>query len=463
MPNPAENHTDILIVGGGITGLAAAYIAAKTGKSVRIIEASDQCGGLLRTFPVGSTKLEHFYHHFFTHDAEIHWLLKELGIEDQVIYKESTMGVFSGGKTYAFNSIADLFKFKPITLIDKMRFGVSSLFLSKWANWDKYEHISCSKWLMKWSGKSTYKNLWDPMLRIKFGPYKDDVPVSWMIGRMRQRLNSRKAGKEQLGYLKGSLQVLCDKLVERLYSMSVQIHTNTPLTQINIKNQKIVDVRSKEHTFTFDQVLFTIPSPVLSAVWPESSLKEELSAVKYFGVYCAILEMKESLGDVYWLNVAEEDYSFGGIIEHTNFVDSSVYGGKHIVYLSRYFAYEEEIAHLDKQKVKEVMLQDLGRIYPNFDSKDILNFHLFRANNAAPVVDQGYSEKVVPHQLKLEKGFVANMTHLYPDERGVNNSIRLAAVALTEMGLDVDFVPKQNSLVGEISFGTKTESSEVAL
>jgi protoporphyrinogen oxidase len=463
MPNEAENHAEILIVGGGITGLAAAYISAQCGKTVRLIEASDHCGGLLRTFPVGDTQLEHFYHHFFTHDAEIHWLLNELGLENEVVYKESTMGVFAEGTIYPFNSIRDLFQFKPIQFLDKLKFGLSSLFLAKWADWGKYERVSSSEWLKKWSGKTTFKNLWEPMLRIKFGPYKDEIPVSWMIGRMRQRLNSRKAGKEQLGYLNGSLQVLCDKLVERLKELGVEILTNSHLTEICIEKNRIECVKSHDNAFTFDQVLFTVPGPVLSTVWPESNLKSALGTVQYFGVYCGILELKKPLGDVYWLNVAEEDYSFGGIIEHTNFIDPETYGGRHVVYLSRYFAYEEEIAAWRENKVRDIMLKDLSRIYPNFSTEDVLEFHLFRANNAAPLVDRGYSEKVVPHKLTVDKGFVANMTHLYPDERGVNNSIRLAAVALAEMGLQVDFVPSQNSLVGAIKFGSKTEKSKATL
>ena len=64
----------VLVVGGGITGLSTAYIAARCGHQVTVLEASDEFGGLLRTFPVGDSRLEHFYHHFFTHDAEIHGL-----------------------------------------------------------------------------------------------------------------------------------------------------------------------------------------------------------------------------------------------------------------------------------------------------------------------------------------------------------------------------------------------------
>ena len=36
----------------------------------------------------------------------------------------------------------------------------------------------------------------------------------------------------------------------------------------------------------------------------------------------------------YWLNIADEKLSFGGIIEQTNFIRPSFYNNNHIVYLS---------------------------------------------------------------------------------------------------------------------------------
>ena len=55
----------LTVIGGGITGLAAAYLAAKDGWQVTVLEASDKMGGLLNTFEIGGNRLEFYYHHFF--------------------------------------------------------------------------------------------------------------------------------------------------------------------------------------------------------------------------------------------------------------------------------------------------------------------------------------------------------------------------------------------------------------
>jgi len=44
------------------------------------------------------------------------------------------------------------------------------------------------------------------------------------------------------------------------------------------------------------------------------------------------------------------------------------------------------------------------------------------------------------------------MAHVYPDERSVNNSIRVAAEAVKTLGYDSSAVPLGRSLSGRIGF-----------
>lgn len=63
--NGADNNQyDLIVVGGGITGLVSAYLASKEGKKVAVVENSNNFGGLLNTFEIAGTKLEYVYHQF---------------------------------------------------------------------------------------------------------------------------------------------------------------------------------------------------------------------------------------------------------------------------------------------------------------------------------------------------------------------------------------------------------------
>lgn len=458
-PEAAERQR-LTVIGGGITGLSTAYLAAKAGAEVTVVEGSNTFGGLLNTFDIGGNRLEYYYHHFFTHDAEINWLIKELGIEHKLQYISTTMGTYRQGKIYDFNSAADLLRFKPMSLFDKARFGFTTLYMGKVADWHQFEGVPCMDWFYKYAGKGATEALWKPMLEIKFGPYADQVPLAWMIGRMRQRLGSRKQGDERLGYLEGSLYTLLEALMQKLESMGVTLINEAPVEEFMVEGGRLQGIKTPKGEIKGGKFVTTIPSiylaPLLKPVAP--ALGAKLEEVEYFGAVCTILETDRKLSDIYWLNVADEGFPFGGVIEHTNFIPKEQYDGKHITYLSRYFAMNEDLANMSKEEIAKVMIPPLKRIYPDFDESWVKNVHIFRTYTAATVCDLNFSQKVPDCRTDIQDLYIANMVHIYPDERSTNNSIRVAAEACKAMGFQGVDVPANASLSGQIGFTTKQEA-----
>lgn len=442
----------LTIIGGGITGLSAAYIAAKDGWEVTVLESSSEIGGLIKTFPIGGNRLEYYYHHFFTHDAELLWLLKELELTNNLYFRKTSMGIFRNHKIYDFNSPKDLLKYSPMGLLDKIRFGLSSLYLGKFANWQKWENSAALDWFYRYAGRRATESIWKPMLEIKFGPYAEKVPVAWMVGRLRQRMNSRKGTEERLGYLKGSLQKLLDTLINKLQTMGVQIILQTRVNKLLIKDAKIYGIETTSGKFSNGIFLATLPVSYLVPLLKDDMLyyANELSKIKYFGAVCTILELSRPLSHIYWLNVADKGFPFGGVIEHTNFVSPSEYNGSHIVYLSRYFAQTDPLASASTSEIKSQMLALIERINPRFNQSWIKNVYVFRTFTAAIVCDLNFSRKVPNCMTPIKDFFLANMSHIYPDERSCNNSIRIAAQACKRIGIDSSIVPFNSSLAGQI-------------
>ena len=418
----------LLIVGGGATGLAAAYIAAKRGEQVTLLEASNRVGGLLSTFDVGGTKLECFYHHFFTHDREINWLLDELNLSQDVHFVETKMGMYRKGKIHPFTTTKDLLLLPVLSLLDKFRFGLTSLFLTKQKNWEKYENISALDWFYKWAGKRVTETIWRPMLEIKFGEYAGQVPVAWMIGRMRQRLKSRSKGKEKLGYLKGSLQRLVDGLEKSLEELGVNVIKNTPMIEFIFENSKVVGVKTHRGEFRANKTLVTIPTICWSKLLPQEFYKyrKQLDQIEYFGAICAVIISKKPLSEIYWLNVGDPGFDFGGVIEQTNFLPPEEYQGLHITYLSRYATWRDPILTKSDREISTLFKEQLEIIFPDLENRGIQEIKIFRTKTAATVCDKNFSKKVPDYKAPIENLYVANMAHVYPDERSVNNSIQVA-------------------------------------
>jgi protoporphyrinogen oxidase len=442
----------VIILGGGITGLAAAYIAARDGWEVTLLEESSQLGGLIRTFQIGGNRLEWFYHHHFTTDIELKWLLRELKIIDRLRFRKTLIGIFCNDRIYNFNGPVDLLRFSPLSMIDKARFILTSTYLGKIAKWQKWEDVTAIDWFCRYAGRGVTETVWRPLLEVKFGPYAEKVPLAWMVGRLKQRMNSRRGIEEYLGYIKGSLQILTDTLAETLRSMGVKIILNAKAKRLIITNNTLYGIETTNGIVNNGLFLITIPVnhliPLLKDNAPDYA--KELSRIKYMGVVCTILELTRPLTHVYWLNIAEPDFPFGGVIEHTNFIPPEEYNGSHIVYLSKYFTQNDYLSIASKEEIKSIMLEPLKRINPNFNQDWIKNIYVFRSNNAAIACGINFS-RIVPYcKTPIKNLYIANMSHIYPDERSCNNAIRIAARACKKIGIDSSMVPVGPSLSGMI-------------
>ena len=449
----------VVVVGAGATGLSAAYLLARAGADVTVLEASSQPGGLLATIDIGSERrLECFYHHFFTHDAEIHWLLEQLGLSRHLRFHGTKMGVFREGRIFPFDGAKDLLKFTPIPFGSRIRFGLSSLLLAYRKGYSDCEEVAALPWFEKNCGLHATNAIWRPLLESKFGEAAPQVPLAWMAGRLRQRLRSRRVSSEQLGYLDGSLQRLVDGLVAALEDLGVKIHLGTPAERLAIDGQRkvVTGVEAGGQLHLADRVLATVPTPVLARlVEPhDADYASALNRIEYLGAICTVLSLKEPLSDVYWTNVTDRGYDFGGVIEHTNFIPASEYAGQHLVYLSRYLFANNPLWSMAEDEFLHRQLDQLKRMYGR-DLRPLVNRHwIFRGRCAAPVPDTGFHGRIPQMQSSIANLLVANMAHVYPDERSVNNSIRVAAEAVRTMGFaDVAAeVPEGFSLAGK--YGT---------
>ena len=207
------------IIGAGAAGLAAAYELGLQGHRAAVYERADFLGGQASTFDVGGARLEKGYHHWFTSDTDIVDLTHEIGLGHQVRWIDSSVGTLWDGRIYPFVTPMDLLKFTPLSLVDRMRLGLTTLYLQRQKDFRKYEGITADEWLRRHSGKRGYEVFWGPMLRGKFGDdYYKDVGMAWMWGKVQTRVKSRGKGmvKEKLGYPIGSFGEVFDVLADKV-------------------------------------------------------------------------------------------------------------------------------------------------------------------------------------------------------------------------------------------------------
>jgi protoporphyrinogen oxidase len=208
---------NIGVVGGGLTGLTAAYHLSRRGHRVLLFEREPYLGGQASTFVVEGTPLERYYHHIFTGDAEMIGLLEELGLSDSMEWLTSKVGIFYQGEIYDFVTPFDLLRFKPLGFWQRLRAGLVTLYLQRFGNWRELEDFTAQEWIRRYAGERAYEVIFQPLLRAKFGEYSDRVTMSWLYSKFKDRVGSRSKGlaRELLGYMKGSFQPFIDALADR--------------------------------------------------------------------------------------------------------------------------------------------------------------------------------------------------------------------------------------------------------
>ena len=361
------------VIGGGFAGLTAALRLAQTGHEVTLWEKG-RLGGQAATFEVAGTRLEIFYHHLFQSDTSIAALADEVGVGDRLMWLPSNVGYFADGRIYPLNGALDLLRLGCIPFIDRVRVGLVTAYLQRVKDWKKYESVTAHEWLSRALGKRAYDKTLGAQLRAKFGSYYDKIPMVWFWGKIWLRTTSRRSplDQEKLGYFDGSFQVIVDALVNTCLDAGVTIVPEA-LSRIE---QGVDDggwtavARGSNAEKRFDAILATVPSHIFQAIAPPlpEDYVAKLNALEYEAAVVAILELDRPLTEIYWLNIADDDVPFTGVIEHTNFVNPTAYGGKRFVYLSKYMEPDHPYFTMPDEEIIATYLPSLKKINPEFDS-----------------------------------------------------------------------------------------------
>src|SRR5712692_8364628 len=171
---------EIGIVGGGVAGLGCAYFLSERGHRVEVFEQAPVLGGLAGCFDFDGLAVEKYYHFVCRDDVDLISMLPQLGLPDELEWRTGKMKFFYRGRLYPFGTPWDLLRFRPLSLTGRIRFGLNVALSRSSKSWEQYESVTARDWLIARIGEEAYDVIWDPLLRIKFGPYYDRISASWI-------------------------------------------------------------------------------------------------------------------------------------------------------------------------------------------------------------------------------------------------------------------------------------------
>ncbi|HEV8536212.1 MAG TPA: FAD-dependent oxidoreductase [Candidatus Limnocylindria bacterium] len=431
----------VAIVGASVTGLVAGRELARRGFAVTLVERWPDVAGQASAFEVApGVWLERYYHHLFPSDREMVALHDEL-LPGQLEWHPSTVGIWSRGRVYPFVSPRDLLTYSPLPLADRVRLGLVVLRLVGRTDWERMDDIGALEWLRRTCGERALRSVWLPLMLGKFGDDAERIPLAWLWSKfVLRRGKGAQAGRERLGYPRGSFRAICVALDEDLRVRGGTTLLDREVVAIRADGDELVlhcaapgayrrsigsAAAEPARELRADIVLLTTPTTGTAAIteWP-ADYRARLKAWTYRAAVVLLLELRRPYSDVYWMNVADMDVPFLGMVEHTNLIPAERYPARYL-YVSNYVAPNDPLASLGPEALLQHYLAAMKLMNPSFVAEDVLRYWAFREDAAQPVPRIGNRHRILPFETPRRGIFVANTTQIYPEDRGTNYSVRL--------------------------------------
>jgi protoporphyrinogen oxidase len=365
--------------------------------------------------------IDRFYHVILSSDSHLRDLSLELGLTDRLRFRETKMGFYDKGRIYSMNSTVEFLRFPLIGWIDRFRLGLTVLYAQFVRDWHSLESISVEDWLVRWSGRRTFNNIWRPMLRAKFDGGFENTPATYIWSRL-VRMKSTRGGanqKEEAGYLVGGYIALLQAMVQRIEAAGGKIHTNCPVQEIVIEQGKARGLRltnNQAEMLPFDAVVATSQVPVFSRLIPNASPEyhQLLSQTDYLGIVCPIMVLDGPLTGYWTLNITDESIPFTGVIETTTYIDPHDVGGHHLVYMPKYTAPGSRWQQLSDGEIRQIWLKHLKTMFPDFDERRIRYFLVQRARYVEPLHGLNQTHLIPAIKTPVEQLYLATTAQIYP-------------------------------------------------
>jgi len=442
-----------------MTGLSCALELAKNtdpaNTKITVFEKNESLGGLSSAYTWQDVSWDRYYHVVLSSDGPLQEFLAEIGVADQLFWRETKTGFYGNGKLVSFSSTWDFIKFPFISLWGKFRLGIGIIRSSRISDPAKLDQIFVREWLTTIFGRRLYEQLWEPLLRSKLGAARERTSAAFIWATINRLFGARESGaqKEKMGHVRGGYQTILDAAESTLTGLGVEVITQAKVVSVASNPNGVVTVsyhkpsgqnKSADQTDspreeTFDKVIFTTPCQTILTTL-ETHIKsnpniywENLAAVEYLAIACVFLVLKRPLSPYYVTNLLDKRLPFTGVIEATNIVAPEDVGGKHLVYLPKYMPGDDPVQSWSDEKIIEEFIGAVKLIHPDLTEEDILHRNVFRELYVQPLQEVNYLQRLGGFLTPMSNVYVVNTSMIYNSTLNNNAAVNLGKQCACEV------------------------------
>ena len=406
------------IIGGGLTGLTAAFILSKKHK-VTVFEKEKYLGGMASSYLVEWDGKEYpitkTYHHILEGDRTTIDIIGKLGLERKFQKKKVKQGFIYNEKIMGFSTPVEILKF-PISISDKLKLAKFILLDLKKRNWDDLEGINTKQWITQKAGKVNYDVFFNQLIRNKFHDSPEKIAASWFGTRFVKESSSF---LKKFGWLSGGVVQIINNFEKNIHKNRGRIFTNSEV--VSIRNKKITYLKNrKRKTLQFDLIVSTVPPEIFLKIIDKipKDLERSFKKIKYLSCISSTIGLKKKMFDQYWVNILDKNLPFVVLFNHTALYEDAAPKGKSVCYLVTYLRGKEKLWKKSEKQIKEIYLMAIKKIMPDFE-ENIEWFKVFKVKHAEAIYKLGFSNPPISY----DGIYFGGIYRIYPKIRNMASAM----------------------------------------
>ncbi|MGM3306823.1 FAD-dependent oxidoreductase [Anabaena sp. WFMT] len=263
LPKSLNTNKSVVVIGGGLAGLACAYELVQRGFAVTLLEKSPQLGGKIASWQIkaaGETfMMEHGFHGFFPQYYNLNDVVSELGVKDNfqslnyysVVYRGSQYQpeIFRPSSSAFPWNIIDLAIASPnrlkwginLTKIKHLQVFQAITGFQREKNYRRFDHISVADWVKTEFPQGLYDLYFLPFAKSSL-----NAPDTMSVGELMQFFHFYFFGNPEGLAFNGTKDDMGTSLVQPIAQVIQQqgkIITGATVSEIVANNNQIAEIK----------------------------------------------------------------------------------------------------------------------------------------------------------------------------------------------------------------------------